>query len=73
VIPDRDTDPAPAPIRLQGFEDRNWKKKNTDEKSFIFFEQKFQLTYRQRTSKPQEKPLALKREHSALQKRHFCG
>jgi hypothetical protein len=63
VDPDADTDPNPDPVRIQGFDDQKLKNKN---KADFFLIQKL-------TSKLQEKPLALKRKHPALQKMKFIN
>ncbi len=62
---------------MQGFDDQKLKKKIQLKKYYLFFVQKLQFYLSQhprpplQTSKLQEKPSALKREHPALQKMKF--
>jgi hypothetical protein len=58
-------------IRIQGFDDQKLRKIQP-KKKFIFFDKKFQFTYTP-ASKLEEKPSALKREHTALQKMKFMN
>ncbi len=70
------SDPDPGPIRIQGLMTKDGTK-YTAEKFFIYFFDKKIAIYlspglrKKRTSKPQEKPSALKREHPALQNMKF--
>ncbi len=63
VNPDTD----PDPIWIEGFDDQKLKKKNTDE-NFCWSNIANLLMY-----KLQEKPSALKREQTALQKNKFIN
>jgi hypothetical protein len=66
------SDPDPDP----GFDDQKQNKKNSWKFFYIFFDQKLLGIYLSlgllNTSKLQEKPSALKREHQALQKLNVC-
>ncbi len=64
-------------VRIQGFDVQKWRSKKTAEISFfLFLNQNCNLLILRppkRTSKLQEKPSALKREHPALQKMKFIN
>ncbi len=67
-----DTDLDPDSIRIQGFDEHNWRKKYV--KIFFIFFSKIAIPRAPlRTSKLRENPSALKREHPVLKKIKFIN